>query len=82
MKRQSDLRQVYHLALIARGETLVIQARSDVDLVDCEALEYLGASGISINELRARRVQFLNAAQRKYPARGFAKIQFDIEAQR
>ena len=75
-------RQILHLALIARGTTLVLQARASVDLIDCEALEYLGASGISINELRARRKQLLSAAQRKYPARGFAKIQFDIEAQR
>ncbi|GIL15277.1 MAG: hypothetical protein BroJett039_04500 [Chloroflexota bacterium] len=73
-------RQILHLALIARGATLVIQARSDINLIDCEALEYLGASGISFGELRARRNQFLIAAQRKYPARGFTRVRFDIEA--
>lgn len=72
----------YEIAAIQAGATLIIQARTNKDLLDCEALEYLGAFNGSAETLRARRVQFLNAAQRKYPARNFKRVRFDIEAQR
>ena len=57
----------YHVGLVIRGRTLVIQARQSVDFLDCELYDYMGPRETTKRRLYANRYEILKLAQANRP---------------
>ena len=58
----------YHVGLGKAGKTLLIQAVTDRDCLDCEIIEYMGVQLVTKDRLHEHRYQILTDAQRRNPA--------------
>jgi len=59
--------KAYHIGLLKRGKTLVIQAVKDKDCLDCEIYDYLGAFNISKAKVKEARYPLLFIMQLRNP---------------
>lgn len=59
--------KTYHIALCKRGRTLVIEARRNLDLLSCEAYDYMGEREVTKAFLRQHRYETLEHMRAKRP---------------
>lgn len=67
--------KTYHMGLVRRGSSLVLQIADSVDQLDCELLKYCGQRENSIANLKRKRLQLTEALR----AQGFKFSRFSIE---
>ena len=58
---------MYHVGTSKRGKTLVIQAVTDVDCLDCETYDYLGQRIVTKKHLYTKRYDLLNILKAQNP---------------
>ncbi len=66
----------YCISLLKDGERVVLQARTDVDLLDCETWKYLGQWVTTKQQLRQKRNTILAEIIRRFN-RNFVSITID-----
>ena len=59
--------RAYHIGLLKRGKTLVIQAVEDKDYLDCEIYDYLGQFNMTKAKLKQSRYPLLDIMQLRKP---------------
>jgi hypothetical protein len=59
--------KAYHIGLLKRGKTLVIQAVKDKDCLDCEIYDYLGKFNMTKAKLKQSRYPLLGIMQLRNP---------------
>lgn len=67
---------IYHIGLLREGDRVIVQARRNIDLLDCELWRYLGVRDVTKEYLRASRKVLLDAINQKYGTQ-FKRIQID-----
>lgn len=59
--------RTYHIGLSKRKKTLIIEAQTSVDCLDCEIYDYMGEREITKKKLRENRMQILAEMQKQRP---------------
>ena len=71
----------YHVGLLARGRTAVMQYRRSVDYLSCEILHYFGVREITKADakraLQALRANVLRELNQRFPGRNFNRVTID-----
>jgi len=57
----------YHIGLSKQGKTMVIEARRNIDYLDCEIYDYLGLREVTKKHLKAHRYELLDLMKAKRP---------------
>jgi hypothetical protein len=68
---------VYHVGIGKRGQTMVIQASTNVDSLSCEIYDYMGKRVTTKKDLRKNRYGLLKLMQDKKPG-VYGKLQFAV----
>jgi hypothetical protein len=67
--------KTYHVGMLAKGKTLVVQLRSDIDCLSPQIFSYWGQRTVTKKELHAVRLELLAEMQKPYPE--FKHIRID-----
>lgn len=82
LKRKANMQTpIYHVGLVAKGTTAVVQYRQDKDCLSCEILEYYGQTQTTkkaVREiLRHDAHIFLKYLAGRFPRKQFARVVVD-----
>ena len=72
----SERMRVYHVALLKRGEKVVVQMREDLDQIDCEAWKYMERRWATKRAIERTKALLLQAINLQYGT-AFSKIEVD-----